>query len=91
MVIKNTERSSIFLCHLHFVMLSLIGGFEHYNHVRQPLVANKWSGDDSVVELAPFQSEFPDKTGHYEIRSAPWGYIGDLSKNIMHRLNNLER
>ena len=61
------------------------------SHVRQRLVAKEWSGDDLVVELAPFQSEIPDKTGHYEIRSAPWGYSDDLSKNIMHRLDNLER
>ena len=61
------------------------------SHVRQRLVASEWSGDDLAVELAPFQSEIPDKTGHYEIRSAPWGYTDDLSKNIMHRLDNLER
>ena len=54
-------------------------------------MANEWSRDDLVVELAPFQSEIPNKTGYYEIRSAPWGYIDDLSKNIMQRLDNLER
>ena len=96
MVIKNTERSSI-LC----ISPTLYCAFSNRwlrtfnvttaSHVRQRLVANEWSGDDLVVELAPFQSEIPDKTGHYEIRSAPWGYIDDLSKNIMRRLDNLER
>ena len=86
-----------FAYHLHFIVLSFSNRWlRTFNvttasHVRQRLVASEWSGDDLVVELAPFQSEIPDKTGHYEIRSAPWGYIDDLSKNIMRRLDNLER
>ena len=96
MVIKNTERSSILCISPTFYRAFSNRWLRTFNvttasHVRQRLVANEWSGDDLVVELAPFQSEIPDKTGHYEIRSAPWGYIDDLSKNIMRRLDNLER
>ena len=37
---------------------------------------NEWSGDDLVVELAPFQSGlFQDKTGHYDIYIYIYIYI----------------
>ena len=61
------------------------------SHIRQRLVVNELSGDVIVVELAPFPPEIPNKTGYYKIRSSPWSYIDDLSKNIMHHLDNQER
>ena len=42
----------------------------------------EWSGDNFVVELAPFQSKILDKTGHYKIHSGPWSNFHDLSKKI---------
>ena len=49
-------------------------------HVRQRLLANEWSGDNFVVELAPFQSKISDKTGHYKIHSGPSSNFHDLYK-----------
>ena len=48
-------------------------------------------GNDLIVEDAPVQSDVCDDTGHYEISSAPWGYIDDLTSHIMNRLDDLER
>ena len=61
------------------------------SHARQRKVADEWSGDDLIIEVAPFQSDVCDDTGHYEICSAPWGYIDDLPLHIMNRLDDLER
>ena len=40
---------------------------------------------------APFQFEIADKKGHYEIRSATWGYINNLSEFVLDLLDNLDR
>ena len=61
------------------------------SNARQWKVADEWSGDDLIIEVAPFQSDVCDDTGHYEICSAPWGYIDDLPLHIMNRLDDLER
>ena len=61
------------------------------SHARQRKVADEWSGDDLIIEVAPFQSDVCDDTGHYEICSASWGYIDNLPLHIMNRLDELER
>ena len=61
------------------------------SHARQRKVADEWSGDDLIIENAPFQSDVCDDTGHYEFSSAPWGYIDDLPSHIMNHLDDLER
>lgn len=46
--------------------------------------------DEFYAEVAPFQSDVCSNTGHYEICSAGWGYIDDLTSQIMSRLNDME-
>ena len=41
------------------------------SHARQQNITDEWSGDDLIVEVAPFQSYVYDGTDHYEICSAP--------------------
>ena len=52
------------------------------SYARQRKVADEWSGDDLIVENAPFQSDACDDTGHYEINLAPLDYIDDLPSHI---------
>ena len=61
------------------------------NSSHQRKVADEWSGDDLIVEVAQFQSDVCNDTGQHEIRLYPWGYIDDLSLHIMNGLNDLER
>lgn len=58
-------------------------------HVEQRSISKQWSVDNLLVEYAPFQFEMLDKTGAQEIRSASWGYIDDLPRNVMSLLENL--
>ena len=49
--------------------INCLGGFEHltlqlhHMHVSEKVV-DEWSGDDFIIEVAPFQSDVCDDTGH---------------------------
>ncbi|XP_065667254.1 uncharacterized protein LOC136087752 isoform X3 [Hydra vulgaris] len=55
----------------------------------QRMVAESWSGNDIVVENAPFTFQ-KEKKGKFEIKEALWGYITDLRNHILRYLENLE-
>ena len=58
---------------------------------KQRNVANNWSGDDFQVEDAPFTFPVKDKKGHYQIKTAAWGYIKDLPRHILEHLDRLDK
>ena len=60
------------------------------SYASQRVVAENWSGDDIVVENAPF-TFYKEENGKFEINLAPWGYIKDLSTHILRHLDQLER
>ena len=48
------------------------------------------SGDDIIVEEMPFQFPVKDKKGCYLIKSAPYGYIENLTDHITNLLDCLD-
>ena len=56
---------------------------------KQRKVADTWSGDDIVVEEAPFKFPIKEKKGCYTIKSAPWGYVSSLTNHITDVLDSL--
>ena len=61
------------------------------SNAKQRNVAKEWSGNDVTVEETPFKFEVKDYKGHYEIRTAPWGYIQDLPTHILNLLDCLQK
>ncbi|XP_047122567.1 uncharacterized protein LOC124806044 [Hydra vulgaris] len=59
------------------------------SHSSQRIVAEKLSGDDLVVENAPFPFEKEEK-GTFEIKYVSWGYIENLPMHILRHLDQLE-
>ncbi|XP_065663349.1 uncharacterized protein LOC136085802 isoform X2 [Hydra vulgaris] len=59
------------------------------SHSSQRIVAEKLSGDDLIVENAPFTFEKKEK-GTFEIKYASWGYIENLPMHILRHLDQLE-
>ncbi|XP_065641217.1 uncharacterized protein LOC124812048 isoform X1 [Hydra vulgaris] len=59
------------------------------SHSSQRIVAEKLSGDDLVVENAPFTFEKEEK-GTFEIKYVSWGYIENLPMHILRHLDQLE-
>ncbi|XP_065652751.1 uncharacterized protein LOC136080061 [Hydra vulgaris] len=59
------------------------------SHSSQKIVAEKLSGDDLIVENAPFTFEKKEK-GTFEIKYASWGYIENLPMHILRHLDQLE-
>ena len=57
---------------------------------KQRKTARNWSGDDIMVEEAPFTFPVKDKKGLFVIKTAAYGYIDDLPKHIMIHLDNLK-
>jgi len=53
-------------------------------------LATEWSGDDLVVEDAPFTFPVKDKKGIYQVKTAAWGYIKDLPNHILGHLISLK-
>ena len=50
-----------------------------------------WSGENYQVEDAPFTFPIKDKKGHFEVKTAPWGYIKDLPAHILDHLDKLDK
>ncbi|XP_047136184.1 uncharacterized protein LOC124813329 isoform X3 [Hydra vulgaris] len=59
------------------------------SNASQRVVAENWSGNDIIVENAPFTFKKEQK-GKIEINEVPWGYIADLPKHIFTHLEQLE-
>lgn len=59
------------------------------SHQKQRAIAKKWCGDDFVVEDTPFFFEVKEEKGHFEICSAPWGYVPDLPSHVLNILDSL--
>ena len=59
------------------------------SNIKQREVAAEWSGKDTVVEETPFRFQIMDNKGHYEIKTAPWGYIKDLMLHVTNLLDCL--
>ena len=57
---------------------------------KQRKVAKAWSGDNLIVEDAPFTFPVKDKKGVFAIKTAAWGYINDLPAQIMNHLDSLK-
>jgi len=56
------------------------------SQAKQRKLATEWSGDDLVVEDAPFTFPVKDKKGIYQVKTAAWGYIKDLPNHILGHL-----
>jgi len=61
------------------------------SQAKQRVVANEWAGDNWSVENAPLMLEDKEKKGRYQIHSAPWAYVEDLSTSVLTLLDNLEK
>ena len=61
------------------------------SEAKQRVVAKKWSGEDWVAEETPFLFQVKDKKGHFEVLSAPWAYIKDLTSNVSSLLDKLKK
>ena len=59
-------------------------------HGKQLKVADAWSGDDIVVENAPFKFA-GEKKGDFSIKTAPWGYLDDIQSHVIGLLECLQK
>ncbi|XP_065652979.1 uncharacterized protein LOC124812446 isoform X1 [Hydra vulgaris] len=57
------------------------------SHASQRVIFDRLSGDDIIVESAPFAFQ-KEKKGTFEIKLASWGYIENLPANIQDILKN---
>lgn len=58
---------------------------------KQRLVAKLWRGEDYTVEQAPFLFPVKNKKGVFELLSAPWGYVNDLTNHVVDYVRTIDR
>jgi hypothetical protein len=78
------------LCKLYFNRWLKSFNIKTASHASQRIVSEKLSGDDFIVENAPFTFEKESK-GTFEIKDATFGYIESLQTHIFRHLDQLER
>ena len=61
------------------------------SQAKQRLVAMEWRGNDYTVEEAPFLFPVKNKKGVFELLSAPWGYVNDLTNHVLDNVRTIDR